>query len=146
MAIFKAQAHMRELKQRLSILLSGKAQKDSTDLNGMPQLELSASGEQIFIKIQPLADFSQHVDGIGLAQRVYSPHECLILREEAASASDPSARETVFAACAKLGMRVTVKEGSGVGSAASYSAAESLASSTAVSLPSDEVNKLTVSQ
>lgn len=146
MALFKAQAHMRELKQRLSLLLPSDAQADSLDANGMPQLKVAASGENIFVKIQALADGAAHVDGLGLAQRVYSPHECLILREDGATASDVVARNTILAACAKLGMKLSVKEAAGVGAAASYAAAEALSPADVIVLPSDEIHKLTMSQ
>jgi hypothetical protein len=150
MALFKAQAHMRELKQRLSLLLpSSVSYTDSLDANGMPQLQVtSAVPENEFIKIQTEADNAQHVDGLGLPQRVYSPHECIILREAAASANaaDASIREIITSACSKLGMKLTIREGTGVAAAASYSAADALATTTVAVLPSDEINKLTQSQ
>lgn len=148
MSLFKAHAHMRELKQRLSIQLQGASFEDALDSNSMPILVVSENSEKHFVKIKTLDDVSGHVDGLGLPQRVYSPHECIILREAAASADSANAdlREKLTAASAKLGMKLTIKEGTGVETAADYAAADALATTTVAVIRSDEINPLTQSQ
>lgn len=148
MSLFKAQAHMRELKQRLQIQIPSASFSDALDANSMPILVISENSEAHFCKIKTLDDASGHVDGLGLAQRVYSPHECIILREAAATADAANAdlRERLTAAAGKLGMKLTIREGTGVETAADYAAADALATSTIVIIRSDEINPLTQSQ
>lgn len=139
MSLFKAQAHMRELKQRLSLLIAGAAITDALDSNGMPSIKLVKSSETIFVHIDTY-DNAGRVDGLGLPQRSYSPHKVQILRDSD-TISAQSVRDTVLAACSKLGMKLEVWE------QASLPASFDISSATlALSLPSDEVNPLTMSQ
>jgi len=138
MAQFKSQAHARELKQRLSLLVSGLSISENVDSNGMESLKLVKGSETIFIKID-VSDNAGRVDGLGLPQRVYSPHICKILR--AATSSDLALREIVVAACAKLGMKLEIYEIAILPSSFDLTGANLI-----VSIPSDEIHGLTLSQ
>jgi hypothetical protein len=148
MSLFKAQAHMRELKQRLSMQMQSASFEDALDANGMPILVISENSEKHFVKIKTLDDASGHIDGLGLAQQVYSPHECLILREDQATSApgNQDLRAKLDIACGKLGMKLTIKEGPGVKVAADYAAADALATTIVAIIRSDEINPLTQSQ
>ena len=138
MANFKAQAHMRELKQRLSLSIAGAVFSDSVDANGNPEMKMASGAEIQFIKIQDVGNAGR-VDGLGLAQRAYSPHQVQILRD--AAVSDAAAREKLSAACAKLGMKMEIWQD------ASMPAIFDLSSATkVVEIRSDEINPLTSSQ
>lgn len=81
MSIFKAIAHARELKQRA--IMQGFNVVDSFDADGYPVLDLEgacgARIERILVKLMVRPDEAQHVDGLGLPQRAYSPHQCQII-------------------------------------------------------------------
>lgn len=139
MTAFKSQAHMRELKQRLQLSLSAAAFTDALDNNGLPSLKIVKGSETMFIKID-LYDNAGRVDGLGLAQRVYSPHKCQILQDED-TISDKAMRAIVLAACAKLGMKIELWE------KATLPSSFDLAGATlAAEIRSDEINPLTQSQ
>jgi hypothetical protein len=138
MAQFKSQAHARELKQRLSLLVSGLSISENVDSNGMESLKLVKGSETIFIKID-VSDNAGRVDGLGLPQRVYSPHICQILRDN--TPSDLALREIVVAACAKLGMKLEIYEIATLPSSFDLTGANLI-----VSIPSDEIHGLTLSQ
>jgi hypothetical protein len=138
MAQFKSQAHARELKQRLSLLVSGLSISENVDSNGMESLKLVKGSETIFIKID-VSDNAGRVDGLGLPQRVYSPHICKILRGD--TPSDLALREIVVAACAKLGMKLEIYEIATLPSSFDLTGANLI-----VSIPSDEIHGLTLSQ
>lgn len=138
MAQFKSQAHARELKQRLSLLVSGLSISEDVDSNGMESLKLVKGSETIFIKID-VSDNAGRVDGLGLPQRVYSPHICKILRDD--TPSDLALREIVVAACAKLGMKLEIYEIAILPSSFDLTGANLI-----VSIPSDEIHGLTLSQ
>lgn len=139
MSEFKAQAHARELKQRLQLSVEGAALSESLDASGLPVLKLTKGSESIFVKIG-LAGNAGRVDGLGLSQRVYSPHVCEILQEEAAVATELDARAKVLAACAKLGMKLDVWE------VTAPSAFDLSGATKVASIASDEVHSMTMSQ
>jgi hypothetical protein len=142
MSLFKAQAHMRELKQRLQLSMASAVFTDSFDTNSMPIEQVVNAGETNFIKIEVDATAaSARVDGLGLAQQVYSPHKVTILRSTPAGAADYATRERIVAACAKLGMKLDIYEQTGQPS--SYNLA---GATLVVELRSDEINPLTQSQ
>lgn len=142
MSLFKAQAHMRELKQRLQLQMASAVFTDSQDANGMPIEFIVNASESQFVKIEVDATAaSARVDGLGLAQQVYSPHKVTILRSS--TAVDNATRERLVAACGKLGMKLDIYQIAGTPS--SY--ASDLAGATLlVELRSDEINPLTQSQ
>jgi hypothetical protein len=138
MTAFKCQAHSRELSQRLKLSIADLAIEEALDANGMPELKIEKGSEAILVKIETL-DNAGRVDGLGLPQRVYSPHKCTILQADAAS--DLEVRAKVLAACAKLGMKLMVYE------AAAVPASWDLAGATKTAeIASDEINPLTQSQ
>ena len=138
MSNFKAQAHERELKQRLALSLAGAVFSESLDADGFPQLSVIRGAETLFIKISAL-DNAGRVDGLGLPQRVYSPHKCQIL--QATAAVDAELRAKAFAACAKLGMKLELFE-----IALLPPSFDLTGASLVASIPSDEINPLTQSQ
>lgn len=139
MSEFKAQAHARELKQRLQLSVAGAALSDSLDSSGLPVVKLTKGSESIFVKIG-LADNAGRVDGLGLAQRVYSPHVAQLLQEKSASATELEARAEVLAACAKLGMKLEVWE------KATPASFDLTGATKVATIASDEINPLTMSQ
>jgi hypothetical protein len=145
MSLFKAQAHMRELKQRLKLLMSaasfsGSQYADQLDANGMPILKVVNAGESQFIHIETVGNAGR-VNGLGLPQDSYSPHKAEILRVPAANAADAATREIVLSACSKLGMRLEIWEQNPLPASFDLSGATML-----LALPSDEINALTMSQ
>lgn len=138
MANFKAQAHMRELKQRLSLSIAAASFQDAIDANGNPSMKVVSGAESIWIHIEDVGNAGR-VDGLGLAQRAYSPHKVQLLR--ASAASDMAAREKCVAACAKLGMKMEIWEEAVVPASFDLSAATKI-----VEIRSDEINPLTSSQ
>jgi hypothetical protein len=139
MSEFKAQAHARELKQRLQLSVSDATLSDSLDESGLPVVKLEKGSESIFVKIS-LADNAGRVDGLGLPQRVYSPHIAQVLQEESAAATELETRAKVLAACAKLGMKLEVWEAAGPTSF-DLSGATKIAT-----IASDEIHPLVMSQ
>lgn len=121
MSVFKAQAHRRALKQNLSLTESGAIFTESDDTDGMPLLKIEKGGETIFAKFA-VAGNAGRVDGLGLAQRAYSPHECYMLQSDAANGVDFELRARVLANCANFGMALFIYEDS-AGQPASYSLA-----------------------
>jgi hypothetical protein len=138
MSSFKAAAHVRELKQRLSLSLAGAVMSDALDANGNPSLKIVLSGETQFVHVEAL-DNAGRVDALGLAQRSYSPHVCQILRDTVAA--DAAARDKVLAACTKLGMKLEIWEIAAV--PASFTLA---GAAKAYEISADEINPLTSSQ
>ena len=151
MSVFKASAHMRELKQRLSILLPSSTITEASDTDQMPTLIVATNSEKEHIKIE--VDGNQgRVDGLGLSQRAYSPHICKMIQESAAAAgaAEASARAKILSACAKLGMKIIMQEAADAGAAASWTAAVAAVTAdtgaVTTTIPSDEINPLTSSQ
>jgi hypothetical protein len=151
MSVFKAAAHVRELKQRLSILLPSSTISESSDTDTMPTLTIQTGTEYQNLKIS--VDGNQgRVDGLGLSQRAYSPHVCQLIQESAAAAdaAKASARAKVLAGCAKLGMKITLQQAADAGLSANWTAAVAAVAAdsgaTTIVLPSDEINPLTSSQ
>jgi hypothetical protein len=138
MSNFKAQAHMRELKQRLSLSLSGAVFTDALDVDGFPSMHVSRLGESISIKITALGNAGR-VDGLGLPQRVYSPHECQLL--QAVTPADYATRFAIIAACGKLGMKLEIWQIDPAPSSFDLTGASKVAE-----IKSDEVNPMTQSQ
>ena len=138
MSEFKAQAHMRELKQRLGLAIAGAVFTDALDASGQPELKLVANAETIFIKISML-DNAGRVDGLGLPQRVYSPHKVQLLQDD--TAADKAVRAKALAACAKLGMKLELWEKAVLPASFDLSGATQVAE-----IRSDEIHALTMSQ
>lgn len=139
MSLFKAQAHMMELKQRLSLLISGAVFTESVDSNGMPTLQLVASGETIFIHIETEGNAGR-VDGLGMPQRAYSPHKVQILRDSDTITSQ-NVRDIALISCGKLGMKMEIW-----GQATLPSSFDLTSATLALTLPSNEIHGLTMSQ
>ena len=149
MAQFGAQAVMRGLKERLDISLGGESYVESYDSNGFPILVVSKGAEKLFLKIETIEQTPGRVDGLGLAQRVYSPHKAVLIQEAATALVVPTASELetrykMLAQAAKLGMKVEVFEGVGVRSAADFAAALALGTKV-VELKSHEIHPMTLS-
>jgi hypothetical protein len=140
MAEFKAQAHSRELKQRLSLQVSGLTVTEAFDSNGFPSLTLVKGSETIFVKISTLPMPSGRVDGLGLPQRAYSPHQVQIL-QDLDTISDKDLRAKTLAACGKLGMKLELWEKAALPSSFDLTGATLIST-----ISSDEIHPLTMSQ
>lgn len=140
MSEFKAQAHARELKQRLSLSVSGLTVSEDVDANGFPALKFVKSGETIFVKISTLPMPTGRVDGLGLPQRAYSPHQAQML-QDGDTVTNKELRAKVLAACAKLGMKLEIWENNTLPSSFDLTGATLIAS-----IASDEIHPLTMSQ
>lgn len=144
MTVFKAIATMRELKQRMQLCGAFDSFVDAVDASGNPILVAIKGAEKHFIKIEPV-DNAGRVDGLGLSQRVYSPHIARLIQEDTATAAEVAARAFCLAALCKLGMKLEIQEGPAAGAAADYAAADVLGVVVAT-IPSDEIHGLTMSQ
>ena len=151
MSMFKAAAHMRELKQRLGMLLPASTLSDNVDSDGMPLLVVKTNSEYENIKIYVDGN-ADRVDGLGLPQKAYSPHICQVVQESAAPAgsAEAIARAKILSAVAKLGMKIILEEAASAGAAASWADALAAVAADAGAItaviPSDEINPLTMSQ
>jgi hypothetical protein len=145
MSAFKAQAHMRELVQRLKLSIKDAIIKQAQDADGLPAIRLEKGSDAILVKIK-LDGNAGRVDGLGLPQRVYSPHICQLLQDaDQSSADSKELKVRLAAAVGKLGMKVEVYERD----LADLPQAEdfSTTSATLVAiLQSDEINPLIQSQ
>jgi hypothetical protein len=152
MSVFKAAAHMRDLQQRLQNILPDAtiftANVDPTD--GMPTLTILTEAENENVKIYVDGNAGR-VDGLGLPQQAYSPHICSIVQDSAtADAAEFKSRANIVAAAAKLGMKVILTKAASAGAATTWALAQAAvtADSGAISItmPSDDINPLTMSQ
>jgi len=165
MSLFKAQAHERDLQQRLQILLPAATFVYSQDTQGFPILKVTNGGETewIYITTEYAAQSgapvgsdpaggsgptpSGHVDGLGLPQRVYSPHMCQIYREASATPpADQNGRNQIQSQASLMGMKILIWEGTGVASTTTLAAAQAAATSEVSTIPSDYINPQTNSQ
>ncbi len=78
----KANSIARQLKEDLALRLSSLAIADGYDASGNPQVTLGtllAASESAYIRVIP--ESTIQVDGLGLTQRVYTPHIIQIVLE-----------------------------------------------------------------
>lgn len=150
--VFKAQAMARDLEVRLKNRIAGITTEAGLDSNRFPTLKVAVGAKAVWIRIstdsaRTTADGS--VDGLGLAQRVYSPHVTEMLREAAATPPDASTNDMVTQVLAELsknGTKLLVREGTGVEDDTTWAAADAAASTTASTVRSDDINPLTSQQ
>jgi len=88
---FKAVAIMRDFKVRLQNRISGITLIADLDANRFPVLKMTSSaGDDVWMRLRTDSDRSEadgHVDGLGMAQRVYTPHVAELWIEDAAAAA-----------------------------------------------------------
>ncbi len=148
MSVFKAQATMRELKQRLSLQLPSATISDAQDANGYPMIRVLYSTEIATAKIAQDGNAGR-VDGLGLAQRSYSPHIAELLQDgDQVTAASAELKARMAAAMGKLGMKLIIRSDDKANlpaSAAGHDAAFAAAAAVAT-IRSDEINPLTQSQ
>lgn len=86
---FKAVAIMRDLEVRLKNRISGLVLAPDLDANRFPIVKMtSAAGDDIWMRFRTDYERSEadgHVDGLGMAQRVYSPHVAELWIEDASA-------------------------------------------------------------
>lgn len=146
---FKSQAIARDLAVRLKNRVAGIAIEEGLDADRFPTLKCSIGAKSLFIRLSTDYERSEedgHVDGLGLAQRVYSPHKCELLQEAAATPADATTlemRAQALAECSKLGMKLVVREGTAVEDAATYAAADAAAGTKVAEIKSDDIHPLT---
>lgn len=148
MSAFKAQAHMRELVQRLKLSLAGAVIDQSQDAEGLPAIRVAKGSDYVCLKIK-MEGNAGRVDGLGLPQRVYSPHIAEML-QDSDSATSAELKLRMHAAVAKLGMKIIaweIAEADMPASAAAFQAMDLAADAAKIAeLPSDEINPLIQSQ
>jgi hypothetical protein len=149
MSVFKAQATMIELKQRLQLQLPSATISDAQDANGFPMLLIVSSTEIASAKIVTDGNAGR-VDGLGLAQASYSPHIAQLL-QDSDQTTDASAelKARMAAAMSKLGMKMIIKsdvKANLPASAAGHDVAYAAAPNTVATIRSNEINPLTQSQ
>jgi len=145
---FKAQSLARDLAVTLQYSIKGSAVASQSDSNGFPVIQVSVGAKKSWISITTdaaVSDEAGKVDGIGLPQRVYTPHVCTLVQEAAATADATTMdmRSQMLAHVVKLGTKVLVKEGTNVEDAASYTAALALTPVLTAKISSDLINPLT---
>ncbi len=149
MSVFKAQATMRELKERLSLQLPSATISDAQDANGYPEIRVLYSTEIATAKISQDGNAGR-VDGLGLSQRSYSPHLAeLLVDDDQTSAASRELKARMTAAMGKLGMKLTIKSDDKANlpaTAAGHDAAFAAAPNTDAVIRSNDVNPLTQSQ
>ena len=152
MSAFKAQATMRELLQRVSLQLPSATITQAQDSNGLPAAAISygAFPEVLMVKIN-LDGNAGRVDGLGLAQRVYSPHIAQTIQDSDRTSADSKVlKARMDCILAKLGMKLDIHEDTAAHIAASsangFDALYTGTSTELVTIRSDEINPLTQSQ
>ena len=140
---FKAQAMARRFKQQMEISLASVSIAEAFDTDNYPVMTVSKGSESLYVFVQSVGNASR-VDALGLAQRAYSPHKVVILREDWGT-TDPTEiemREKVTAEAVKLGAKVEIREREDVTTAGAV-----LTGATKVAeVHPDPVHKLTNSQ
>ena len=145
MSEFKAQAHMRELVQRLKLSIKGVVIEQAQDADGYPAIRVEKGTDAILVKIKVDGNAGR-VDGLGLPQRSYSPHIAQLLQDS--DQTDQDAKELkvrLASAVGKLGMKVEVWDRT-LATLPAASAFTTTGASLITILPSDEINPLIQSQ
>jgi hypothetical protein len=150
MSAFKAQAHIRELKQRLQLTMPSATITEAMDADGFSSLKIVNSTEVFLCKVITDGNAGR-VDGLGLPQRSYSPHIAQALQDsDQTSAASKALKARMSAALAKLGMKMIIKEDTkanlAAATAATFDAAYAAAPATVITMGSDEINPLIQSQ
>lgn len=141
MSVFAAQAKERELKQRLALVMPTATFREALDADGFPALEVTLGADIALVKIVTDSNAGR-VDGLGLPQRVYSPHIIQMLQDTAAG-KVLTAKMT--AAVAKMGCKIKIRETAVSSLTLAAFDADFAAATTVCELPSDEINPLTTS-
>jgi len=148
---FKAQAISRDLAVRLKNRIAGLSIQQDVDTDRFPTLQCKIGAKSVWVRLSTDFERSEddgHVDSLGLAQTVYSPHKAEIIQEDSAGVVgvDPSTvelRAQVLAECSKLGMKLIVREGEGVQDDTSFAAADAAGTTTVAVIKSNDINPLT---
>lgn len=150
MSVFKAQATMRELKQRLQLQMPSAVMTDAQDANGYPAISILYNSNTALAKIAQDGNAGR-VDGLGLSQRSYSPHIAELLQNnDLVTVASAELKARMHASMGKLGMKLIIKADSDANvvaaGAAGFDAAFTAAPDAVATLRSDEINPLTQSQ
>lgn len=105
---FKSAAMARGLKQEIELTVPGVVIEESMDSAHFPIMKFVKGSETIFVKIET-KESAGRVDGIGLPQRMYSPHEIVML-QDSDTVSDKNLRYHLMASVAKMGSKISVYE------------------------------------
>lgn len=148
MSAFKAQAHIRELKQRLQLQMPAAAITEAADADGYMALRVVLSTEIALARV--IVDGNAgRVDGLSLPQRSYSPHIAQLLQDaDQTSAASKELKARMAAAMSKLGMKLEIREHdkADMPAAASEFDADWATATAVCTIRSDEINPLTQSQ
>lgn len=141
MSAFKAQAMARDLRQRLAAQISGLTITEAYDADFMPILKFVDGSETMFAKIEVVPQGDGAVDGLGLEQRVYSPHMITILQKETVDSA--GLRAHLLAESSRSGTKVRIMQTADLDFPTSYD----LTDATEVSsIPSNSWHPLTLSE
>ena len=148
MSAFKAQATMRELKQRLQLLMPTATIQDALDADGFPAITVTYSTEKAAAKIITDGNAGR-VDGLGLPQRSYSPHIAEMIQDsDQVTQASKELKIKMVSAMSLLGMKLYIKEEikANIDTTPANFDADFAASTDLVKLPSDAINPLIQSQ
>jgi len=145
---FKSQALSRDLAVRLKNRGVSVVSED-VDSDGFPIIKCEdVNSKFAWIHIQ--TDYERQegagqVDGLGLPQRTYAPHVVEVLKEVflTSSAEEEALATVIVAECAKLGTKLTVRSGTAVNAAATWTLADSAADVDVAIYESSDINPLT---
>jgi hypothetical protein len=157
MSAFTAQAKMQELKQRLQLQMPSAVITQAQDASGFPAISVALSSDTAMLKIlvdpatsAPNGQEQGRVDGLGLSQRLYSPHICEMLQDsDQTSAASKELKARLAAAASKMGLKLIIAEELLASIVAAgpvgFDAAFAAATAQVCTIRSDEINPLTQS-
>jgi len=154
---FKAQAMARDLAVRLKNRIAGVTIQEDLDSERFPTFRCYVTaGQSAFVRISTdfeRSDEDGHVDSLGLAQRVYTPHKTELLKGDETdttaivSATEEAAYRAMViqltAELSKNGTKFIIREGSGVLADTNWADADTAASTTVAEVRSDDIHGLT---
>lgn len=149
---FKAVAIMRDLEVRLKNRISGLSVASDLDTNRFPIAKMTtAAADYVWVRFRTDYERSEadgHVDGLGMAQRIYSPHVAEIWFDDGsgtatpAGATYPAIVSSIIAEIAKVGSKVVIKQGAILDTAGTWAAVSALSTTDTV-YRSDDIHPLT---
>lgn len=159
MSAFTAQAKVRELTQRLQLLMPTAVITQALDANGYPAINVAYNTAVAQTKV--LQDPAQsatdpliggvpgpayRVNGLGLAQTAYSPHVIELLQDsDQTDADSQSLKARMHQALGKMGLKIFISQATQATILAAPIASFDTtfaAAAALITIPSDEINPM----